>query len=104
MKHAVILCTCDLLGGGLGPLLDAGVSVFGSFDSSHQDRTVILGIEGDALPDECDDGVAGPLRLVSVEFTQEAYGLQRITRVSAIKIVEGRTILDLSPPMAREAA
>jgi len=95
MRRAILVCTAELLREGLGPLFDAGLRIAGSFESrSMQDMdTVVLGIEGDALPEECGPSL-NPLREVSVEFTSEAYGRQRLVRVSAIKLT-GRNVFDI---------
>lgn len=83
---------------GLGSLFDAGLRIAGSFDSRALPDmdSVVLRVEGDALPERCGAGL-DPLREVSVEFTSESYGRQRLVRVSAITLT-GRTIFDISPP------
>jgi hypothetical protein len=95
-RRAVIICTGELLREGLGPLFDAGLTVARSFESDAAgDGVVVLGIEGEPLPSACaDEGVCAPE--VTIEFTTEAYGRQRVTRVSAIKLT-GRTLLDICP-------
>jgi hypothetical protein len=96
MRRAVIVCTPDFLRAGLGVLVDAGLSVFGSYESSAQpEGVVVLGIEGEALPARCEPNLE-PLLEVSVTLTQEAYGEQRLVRVTTISLT-GRNVFDISP-------
>ncbi len=101
MRVAVITVAPQMLR-DLGPLFDAGIEVRRSLESLDAHSAVVFVIQGDALPEECEPGLDA-LREVSVEFTTEAYGQQRIVRVSAIKLT-GRNVFDVALVPLRSAA
>ena len=99
MRRAIIEVSPELLrDGALGPLFDAGLQIEASLCSPPQCLypVIVLGISGDALPPECEDGPER-VKVVMIEFTDERYGEQRIIRVSAIRPT-GRTAADYDPP------
>lgn len=102
MRHAVLIVSAELLRDGLGPLFDAGIYVDTSFEpAANLGPVVLLGVYGDALPPECEAREIA--KVVSVEFTVECYGRQRITRLSAIRTT-GQTLADVvAPPFIRAA-
>ena len=82
-RQAILMLTADSLREGLGPLYDAGLEVVRSCASVN--GQVELVIQGELLPEECFP--QHPPRTVEVHFSSEAYGRQRITRVSSVEVV-----------------
>jgi hypothetical protein len=83
-RRAVIEIATEVLPDVIGVLGDAGLKIEASLDGSP--GAIVLGVSGDILPEECaEEGVL--VKQVAIELTQEAYGRQRMTRVSAIRVV-----------------
>jgi hypothetical protein len=83
MKTAVVQIAGEVLGQAASVIVDAGLEIIGSMAAPWLiGGTVVLIVRGDLLPDEC---ASGPLKLVDIVVTSEAYGRQRISRVSDIR-------------------
>jgi hypothetical protein len=70
----------------IGPLMDAGLEVIASAQSESLGVIKLL-IAGDSLPEECEtsrDACLTQIPTVTVELTHEAYGRQRIVKVTKI--------------------
>ena len=88
MRVAVIDVVSEMLLSCTRVLVDHGLQVTGSLNSDRP-GVVRLFVEDQfdrILPAQCDRG-SELMKLVSVQLTQEAYGEQRLTRVSSIDIV-----------------
>lgn len=83
-KRAFLDITPEFAGQGIGILEDGGLRIVGS-DANPYPETIRLLIEGDALPTQC---ARGPLRLVRVIVSSEAYGRQRIHRLSQVELID----------------
>lgn len=72
----------------LGAMMDAGLEVISSAASDRLGAVKLL-IAGDALPEECEsasESCLAHIPSVMIEVTTEAYGRQRLVRVSKITL------------------
>lgn len=93
-RQAIVQCSPAVLRSGLGPLFDHGLTVMGSLDGfGGAWPSGVLMIAGEVLPVDCDIG-RGPRQIVKIDFVEERYGQQSVTRVSAITLT-GFTEIDL---------
>lgn len=99
MRRAILEVIPELLS-IIGPVFDHGLEAVYSVQSAE--GTIALVIQGEALPPECEVRGASALQVVQVELTQEAYGSQRMIRVSAIRPT-GQTGLDVHARALRAA-
>ena len=83
MRTAVIDLDPEVLGQDFGPLIDAGLRVHCSLDTSAEAYAslVRLVVSGECLPPECERGPGDPVRRVRPWLHMEAYGRQRLIKV-----------------------
>lgn len=89
MRKAILEVTGEMLRTGLMPIFDHGLTVVDSLAGDPIRQTVRLVIAGDTLPAECE----GELKTVSITIHMEAYGQQRLVKVSDIAIVPSASAL-----------
>lgn len=101
MRRAILECTPEFLrDGGFGPIADHGLEALYSLESAP--GMIALVVEGAALPEACEARAGSALQVVTVTFSQEVYGRQRLTKVVSIE-PNGRTGLDLASRALRAA-
>lgn len=81
-RIAVIDIDGELLSACAGLLTDAGLQIAGSMPGIWAGMVRLI-IRGDVLPAECEDGT---LHVVTAHISVDAYGTQRLRRVTGFTI------------------
>jgi len=89
MKRMTTEVAIERLSLALAVFDDAGLTVSAVLSDSVR-RTVLVALEGAAIPDDCSSGDVG---LVAVTLAQETYGCQRLTRIAEFKPISDRAAL-----------
>lgn len=86
-RRAIIRIAPEILHEVIRLVSDHGLSVERTLDSGDgfDGLTCALGVSGEGLPERCEES-AGPAPIVTLTITTEAYGSQRLTRISEIRV------------------